>query len=105
MLLGLTSNLKELIQGLGRIDRIDSEFWEQVKHEVRDSFAYEDLPKGYIALQAILEKLEHDHQASAEIHEKMIRVIEEADEVSRDHEPAIGRRISAVFFSDGAGEC
>ncbi|WP_108839458.1 DEAD/DEAH box helicase family protein [Tateyamaria sp. Alg231-49] len=80
-------------------------FWEQVKHEVRDSFAYEDLPKGYIALQAILEKLEHDHQASAEIHEKMIRVIEEADEVSRDHEPAIGRRISAVFFSDGAGEC
>ena len=79
-------------------------FWEQAKHEVRDSFAYEDLPKGYIALQVILEKLESDHQASDEIHEKMVRVIEEAEQVSRDHEPAIGQRISVVFFSDGAGE-
>ncbi|WP_282021817.1 DEAD/DEAH box helicase family protein [Ruegeria faecimaris] len=79
-------------------------FWEQAKHEVRDSFAYEDLPKGYIALKVILEKLESDHQASAEIHEKMVRVIEEAEHVSRDHEPAIGQRISVVFFSDGAGE-
>ncbi|WP_170790468.1 hypothetical protein [Ruegeria lacuscaerulensis] len=79
-------------------------FWEKAKHEVRDSFAYEGLPKGYIALQVILEKLESDHQASAEIHEKMVRVIEEAEQVSRDHEPAIGQRISVVFFSDGAGE-
>ncbi len=79
-------------------------FWEQAKHEVRDSFAYEDLPKGYIALQVILEKLESDHQASTEIHEKMVRVIEEAEQVSRDYEPAIGQRISVVFFSDGAGE-
>ncbi len=79
-------------------------FWEKAKHEVRDSFAYEGLPKGYIALQVILEKLESDHQASAEIHEKMVRVIEEAEHISRDHEPAIGQRISVVFFSDGAGE-
>ncbi|WP_299637010.1 hypothetical protein [uncultured Ruegeria sp.] len=38
------------------------------------------------------------------IHEKMVRVIEEAEQVSRNHEPAIGQRISVVFFSDGAGE-
>ena len=34
MLLGLTSNLKELIQGLGRIDRIDSQFDEVNYHLV-----------------------------------------------------------------------
>ena len=63
-----------------------------------------DLPKGYIALQVILEKLENDHQASIGIHEKMVRVIEEAEHVSRDHEPAIGQRISVVFFSDGEAQ-
>jgi hypothetical protein len=71
---------------------------------VRDSFAYEDLPKGYIAIQAILKKLDYDVHRSAEIHEMMSEVIKEAELLSRDHEPEIGRRISVVFFSDGAGE-
>ena len=42
VLLGLTSNLKELIQGLGRIDRIDSEFEEVNYHLV-------DVPVGRFA--------------------------------------------------------
>jgi len=42
VLLGLTSNLKELIQGLGRIDRIDSEFEEVNYHLV-------DVPVGPVA--------------------------------------------------------
>ncbi len=84
--------------------RLLDPFWEQAKQEVRDSFAYEDLPKGYIAIQAILEKLEYDASRAAEIHEMMSAVIEEAELLSRDHEPEIGRRISVVFFSDGAGE-
>ena len=84
--------------------RLLDPFWEQAKHEVRTSFAYEDLPKGYIALKVILEKLEGDAQLSAEAHKKMVRVIEEANRISRDHVPEIGQRISVVFFSDGAGK-
>ena len=79
-------------------------FWDQAKHEVRESFTYEDLPKEYIALQVILEKLENDHQALTEIYEKMARVIEEAEQVSSNNEPAIRQRISVVLFSDGTGE-
>ena len=84
--------------------RLLDPFWEQAKQEVRDSFAYEDLPKGYIAIQAILEKLDDDVIRSAEIHEMMSEVIEEAERLSRNHVPEIGRRISVVFFSHGAGE-
>ncbi|EAQ26048.1 hypothetical protein ROS217_12766 [Roseovarius sp. 217] len=84
--------------------RLLDPFWEQAKQEVRDSFAYEDLPKGYIAIQAILEKLENDAHHADEVHRKMSKVIEEAELLSRDHEPEIGRRVSVVFFSGGAGE-
>lgn len=78
--------------------------WEQAKQEVRDSFAYEDLPKGYIAIQAILQKLEDNRQRANEVHELMASVIAEAELLSRDHEPEIGRRVSVVFFAVGAGE-
>ncbi|ASM74861.1 MULTISPECIES: DEAD/DEAH box helicase family protein [Roseobacteraceae] len=84
--------------------RLLDPFWEQAKQEVRDSFAYEDLPKGYIAIQAILQKLENDVRHADEVHQKMSKVIEEAELLSRDHEPEIGRRVSVVFFSTGAGE-
>lgn len=84
--------------------RLLDPFWEQAKQEVRDSFAYEDLPKGYIAIQAILQKLENDARHADEVHQKMSTVIEEAELLSRDHEPEIGRRVSVVFFSGGAGE-
>lgn len=84
--------------------RLLDPYWEQAKQEVRDSFAYEDLPKGYIAIQAILQKLEGDLRGAGEVHEKMSKVIEEAELVSSDHEPEIGRRVSVVFFSGGAGE-
>jgi len=84
--------------------RLLDPYWEQAKQEVRDSFAYEDLPKGYIAIKAILDKLEGDLPGADEVHEKMSKVIEEAELVSRDHEPEIGRRVSVVFFSSGAGE-
>lgn len=84
--------------------RLLDPFWEQAKQEVRDSFAYEDLPKGYIAIQAILQKLDGDARHADEIHEMMSKVIEEAELLSRNHEPEIGRRVSVVFFSDGAGE-
>ncbi|SDI96507.1 Type III restriction enzyme, res subunit [Lutimaribacter saemankumensis] len=84
--------------------RLLDPYWEQAKQEVRDSFAYEDLPKGYIAIQAILEKLESSLPGADAVHEKMSKVIEEAELVSRDHEPEIGRRVSVVFFSGGAGE-
>lgn len=84
--------------------RLLDPFWEQAKQEVRDSFAYEDLPKGYIAIQAILQKLENDVRHADEVHRKMSKVIEEAELLSRDHEPEIGRRVSVVFFSGGAGE-
>ncbi|MGX9353494.1 DEAD/DEAH box helicase family protein (plasmid) [Shimia sp. W99] len=84
--------------------RLLDPFWEQTKHEVRDSFAYEDLPKGYIALKAILEKLESDAHRSLEVHELMTKVIDEANELSRNHQPEIAQRISVVFFSEGVGE-
>lgn len=84
--------------------RLLDPFWEQAKQEVRDSFAYEDLPKGYIAIQAILQKLEGDARRSDEIFIMMSKVISEAELLSRDHVPEIGRRISVVFFSNGAGE-
>lgn len=84
--------------------RLLDPYWEQAKQEVRDSFAYEELPKGYIAIQAILEKLESDLPGADDVREKMSKVIEEAELVSRDHEPEIGRRVSVVFFSGGAGE-
>ncbi len=84
--------------------RLLDPYWEQAKQEVRDSFAYEDLPKGYIAIQAILQKLEGDIPGADEVHGKMATVIEEAELLSRDHEPEIGRRVSVVFFSGGTGE-
>lgn len=84
--------------------RLLDPFWEQAKQEVRDSFAYEDLPKGYIAIQAILQKLEDDRARSEQVHELMARVIAEAELLSRDHLPEIGRRVSVVFFAGGAGE-
>ena len=84
--------------------RLLDPYWEQAKQEVRDSFAYEDLPKGYIAIQAILQKLEGDIPGADEVHGKMAKVIEEAELLSRDHEPEIGRRVSVVFFSGGTGE-
>jgi len=84
--------------------RLLDPFWEQAKQEVRDSFAYADLPKGYIAIDAILEKLEDDARLSNQVHGKMLKVIEEAELLSRDHEAEIGRRVSVVFFSGGTGE-
>ncbi|MDU9007158.1 DEAD/DEAH box helicase family protein [Sedimentitalea todarodis] len=84
--------------------RLLDPLWEQAKQEVRDSFAYEDLPKGYIAIQAILQKLENDVRQADEVHRKMSKVIEEAELLSRNHQPEIGRRVSVVFFSGGAGE-
>jgi hypothetical protein len=51
--------------------RLLDPFWEQAKQEVRDSFAYEDLPKGYNAIQAILQKLENDAHHADEVHQKM----------------------------------
>lgn len=84
--------------------RLLDPFWEQAKHEVRDSFAYEGLPKGYIALQAILEKLESDVHRSTDIHELMSQVIEDANQLSYAHEPEIGNRISVVLFSDGKAQ-
>ncbi|WP_134682461.1 DEAD/DEAH box helicase family protein [Paracoccus ravus] len=84
--------------------RLLDPYWEKAKKEVRDSFAYEDLPKGYIAIQAILQSLESDLRGGEEVHQKMSKVIEEAELFSRDHEPEIGRRVSVVFFSGGAGE-
>ena len=84
--------------------RLLDPFWEQAKHEVRESFTHGRLPKGYIALQAILDKIESDHQKSDNIFKLMKRAIEEANLVSQNHEPAIGRRISTVFVSNGADE-
>lgn len=84
--------------------RLLDPFWEQAKQEVRDSFAYEDLPKGYIALQEILTKLEQDSLRSPEIYDQISVVIGEAERLSRNHVPEIGRRASVVFFSEGSGE-
>jgi len=84
--------------------RLLDPYWEQAKQEVRDSFAYEDLPKGYIALQEVLTKLEQDSLRSPKVHDLMSDVIKEAELLSRDHEYEIGRRVSVVFFSKGSGE-
>lgn len=84
--------------------RLLDPFWEQAKQEVRDSFAYEDLPKGYIAIQAILQKLEENAPRAEELYDKMSKVIDEAELMSQNYVSEIGRRISVVFFSDGAGE-
>lgn len=84
--------------------RLLDPFWEEAKLDVRDSFAFDGLPKGYIAIQAILDKLEGDAVRADDIHAKMSKVIEEAELLSRDHEPEIGRRVSVVFFSGGTGE-
>ena len=84
--------------------RLLDPYWEQAKQEVRDSFAYEGLPKGYIALQEVLNKLEQDSLRSPEVYDLMAKVIKEAELLSRDHEPEIGRRVSVVFFSEGGGE-
>lgn len=84
--------------------RLLDRFWEQAKQEVRDSFAYEDLPKGYIAIQAVLQKLEDNRERATQVHELMAQVIAEAELLSRDHVPEIGRRVSVVLFAGGAGE-
>lgn len=84
--------------------RLLDPFWEQAKQEVRDSFAYEGLPKGYIAIEAVLKKLEDDALRSNEVHGLMSEVIDKAELLSRDHEPEIKRRVSVLFFSRGAGE-
>ncbi|WP_425046500.1 DEAD/DEAH box helicase family protein [Primorskyibacter sp. S87] len=83
--------------------RLLDPFWEQAKHEVRASFAYEGLPKGYIALEAILEKLANDKNSSSMIFDKMSEVISSAEQLSRNHVPEIGGRVSVVFFSKGSG--
>jgi len=79
-------------------------FWEQVKHEVRTSFAYDGLPQGYIALEQVLQKLEADYLNRELIREKMLKVLEEAHRLSAGHEPEIASRIAVVFFSEGASE-
>jgi len=84
--------------------RLLDPYWEQAKQAVRHSFAYEDLPKGYIAIQAILQSLESDLRGADEVRQKMLKVVEEAEILSRNHEPEIGRRVSVVFFSGGAGD-
>ncbi|WP_170592146.1 DEAD/DEAH box helicase family protein [Ruegeria arenilitoris] len=84
--------------------RLLDPYWDKAKQEVRNSFAYEDLPKGYIALNVILEALEHDVGQANDVHRLMTEVIEEANEASKDHEPEITKRISVVFFSSGGGD-
>ncbi|GAA6191168.1 hypothetical protein [Phaeobacter sp. NW0010-22] len=84
--------------------RLLDPFWEQAKHEVRESFAYEGLPKGYIALEAILEKLRIDVERSAVIFEQMTQVVGAAEQLSRNHAPEIGGRVSVVLFSKGSGQ-
>ncbi|MDV7144735.1 hypothetical protein R3X27_18800 [Tropicimonas sp. TH_r6] len=84
--------------------RLIDPYWEQVKHEVRSSFAYDGLPQGYIALAQVLQKLEADALAQAEIRDKMHEVMTEADRLSVGHMPEIASRISVAFFSEGAEE-
>ncbi len=81
--------------------RLLDPYWERAKHQVRDSFAYEDLPKGYIALQAILDNLQSDISQSLQVRSQMKEVIEAANKLSRGHVPEVGSRISVVFFSHG----
>lgn len=84
--------------------RLIDPFWEQVKHEVRTSFAYDGLPQGYIALEQVLQKLEADYLNRELIREKMLKVLEEAKRLSAGHEPEIASRIAVVLFSEGASE-
>ncbi len=84
--------------------RLIDPFWEQVKHEVRTSFAYDGLPQGYIALEQVLQKLEADYLNRDAILEKMHTVLEEANRLSARHEPEITSRIAVAFFSAGVGE-
>lgn len=84
--------------------RLIDPFWEQVKHEVRTSFAYDGLPQGYIALEQVLQKLETDYLSRDDILEKMHTVLTEAEQLSARHEPEIASRIAVAFFSEGAGE-
>lgn len=84
--------------------RLIDPFWEQVKHEVRTSFAYDGLPQGYIALAQVLEKLETDYLQRNTIHEKMLEVLKESERMSAKHEPIIASRIAVAFFSKGAEE-
>ncbi|AML50195.1 hypothetical protein RC74_01960 [Falsihalocynthiibacter arcticus] len=96
------------LQGLEMIGeswgRLIDPFWEQVKQEVRTSFAYEGLPQGYIALEQVLQKLETDYLNRDLILEKMLKVLEEAEQISARHEAEIASRIAVAFFSAGAGE-
>ncbi len=84
--------------------RLIDPFWEEVKHEVRTSFAYEGLPQGYIALEQVLQKLEADYLNRKIIREKMLTVLAEAERLSARHEPEIASRIAVAFFSEGVGE-
>ena len=84
--------------------RLIDPFWEQVKHEVRTSFAYDGLPQGYIALEQVLQKLEADYLKREDILEKMRAVLKEANRLSARHEPEIASRVAVVFFSEGSGE-
>lgn len=84
--------------------RLIDPFWEQVKQEVRTSFAYEGLPQGYVALEQVLEKLDSDYLNRDVILEKMIAVLAEAERLSARHQPEIASRISVAFFSEGVGE-
>jgi Type III restriction enzyme, res subunit len=84
--------------------RLIDPFWEQVKHEVRTSFAFDGIPQGYIALEQVLQKLEADYLNRGAILEQMREVLIEADRLSIRHEPEIASRIAVAFFSEGAGE-
>ncbi len=84
--------------------RLIDPFWEQVKHEVWTSFAYDGLPQGYIALEQVLQKLETDYLSRETIREKMLKVLAEANRLSVRHEPEIASRIAVAFFSEGVGE-
>ena len=84
--------------------RLIDPFWEQVKHEVRTSFAFDGIPQGYIALEQVLQKLEADYLNRDAILEQMREVLTEAERMSIRHEPEIASRIAVAFFSEGAGE-
>lgn len=84
--------------------RLIDPFWEQVKHEVRTSFAYDGIPQGYIALEQVLQKLEADYLNREVIREKMLAVLDEANRLSARHKPEIASRIAVAFFSEGVGE-
>lgn len=84
--------------------RLLDPYWEEAKHEVRESFSIENVPKGYIALPRVLEKLEENGAASEVVFEKMSKVISEAEGFSREHNPDIGNRISVVLFAEGVSE-